>query len=102
MIAFEVHVNGQRLCTAGVNGDGATNIIMNWVRRRGLQTQSHLPDSVEEELRMHVGGLETSTKEHVIWENLDLKPGDRIEIVVLETDSADTPRERFRFDQPTS
>jgi hypothetical protein len=57
MIAFEVSLNGKRVCTAGVQDFGVLSAIVSWVRRRPAQSRDG--KTIEEELTVEVGGLVT-------------------------------------------
>lgn len=92
MIAFEIHVNGKRICTAGIGEPGVLSAILNWVGsepRKGTR-------KADEFASIRVGGLVSSTEEHVTWARRDLRPGDEVVIRVVETDHADRPNQRDR------
>lgn len=78
MIAFEVSVNGDKKCTAGVGAKDGLNVIISGPR---------LPD-------LHVGGL--SGEEHLRWlkPGFELKVGDEVTVRVVETDVVDEPVDR--------
>ena len=82
MIAFEVLVNGEKLCTAGVGDKGVltANIVG--------------PKSP----RLRVGGLHN--EEHVLWIShrpmaLELKVGDEVTVRIVETEVVDEPIQRY-------
>jgi hypothetical protein len=77
---------------------GVLGAHVSWVRRKGRYTKEKKPDSVEEELRLHVGGLVTATEEHVRWQERDLKIGDEVRVVIAEDAKIDRPRSRYRDD----
>jgi hypothetical protein len=85
MIAFEVYLNGKKLCLAGVGNNGVLAAITDYVT--GTR-----PDR----LHLHVGGLLSSKDEHVRWRDAKLNLGDEITIRIVETISVDRPRERKR------
>lgn len=88
MRTFEVYLNGKRLCLAGIGDDGVLSAIATWVirkRRRG-------------DMSLTVGGLISSTDEHVRWTDRKLHVGDEIKICIRETLSADNPTTRCRRD----
>jgi hypothetical protein len=58
----------------------------------------YVADPRRNRLRLRVGGLFSSTEEHVIWRNLGLKVGDKVVVTVVETDSVDKPRKCYRRD----
>ena len=85
MRAFEVHLNGKRLCLAGVGEKGVLTAIMTHVIGRG-----------KGDLELSVGGLISPTDEHVIWRNRRLKVGDEVLIKITEAESVDRLRKRYR------
>src|SRR5205823_1397638 len=88
MKAFEVHLNGKNLCIAGLVGNGVLSVIMDYVSGHG-----------SDEAALSVGGLISSTQEHVRWaERTRLKTGDEILVKVIEAETADMPQRRFSRD----
>ena len=59
------------------------------------------PLRVNEELVLDVGGLSTTTWEHICWKTPRLRNGDEILIKIVEADAPDKPvsRERCRTDE---
>jgi hypothetical protein len=103
MIAFEVSIDGQHRCTAGVADLGVTSVIATWVRRTSIDPTSGrpIPDRLEEELTLEVGGLlhdPDGAAVHAKWLRQSLKPGQRITLAVVETQEADPPQSRNRED----
>lgn len=103
MIAFEIWIDGQRTCTAGVTPSGVTSVVATWVRRPAHDAESGEPvgDRFEEELTLDVGGLThdpDGAAVHVGWLRQPLRPGQRITVAVVETEAADPPRHRDRED----
>ena len=88
MRAFEVYLNGKRLCTAGIGDDGVLTVITD-----------HVIGDRRDEVHFRVGGLISSKDEFVTWKNAKLKTGDEVRISVVESDSIDRPRERRRRDR---
>ena len=97
MICFEVSVNGNRLCTAGVGENGVLTAILSWV---WSQSEEASPANKErkEKPDLHVGGL--VNEEHVSWlENPFLiSLGDVVGIKVISSQSIDEPSSRERRD----
>ncbi|MBZ5680986.1 MAG: hypothetical protein LAO24_12855 [Acidobacteriia bacterium] len=88
MRAFEVYLNGKKLCLAGIGNDGVLTTIVNWVARKGRG-----------DLFLEVGGLVSSADEHVAWINQKpLRVGDQLRIKLVETSSVDEPTKRHRTD----
>src|SRR4051794_37725859 len=94
MPVFHVYLNGKKVSTAGVGDLGVLSAHVSWVRREGEHTLAKKPDSVEEELTLHVGGLISPAEEHVRWLDHDLKIGDEVRITVAEDSKVDRPRSR--------
>ena len=102
MIAFEISIDGQRACTAGVPA-GVTSVIATWVRRPSRDPESGEPvaDSFEEELTLEVGGLthdQDGASVQLNWLRQPLRVGQQVTFGVVETEAADPPRSRERED----
>lgn len=91
MKAFDVHLNGKKLCTSGFS---ERNVVL-----------TAIVDYVgpgEDLLALTVGGLICPKEEHVRWVHCKLRIGDEVKLKIVEADSADEPQERFsRKDMPT-
>ena len=87
MRAFEIHLNGKRLCLAGIDGDCVLTVIVN-----------HVVGDGRNELRLHIGGLISATEEHVRWKAPHLRLGDKMALRIVETDRVDKPAKRYRTD----
>ena len=94
MIAFEVSLNGNKVCNAGVGDVGVLTTIITWVRRNGVNTETRELENIEEELTLDVSGLISSRNEHVRWSESKLAVGDEILIRVTSLESVDSPRDR--------
>ena len=94
MIAFEVQLNGKKICTAGVGELGVLSSVLTW---RGAQPYKKGGPSIAEILDLNVGALADSG-EHLRWVNRKLKRGDMITIKVVEVPCVDKPRQRERLD----
>ena len=81
MRGMEVHLNGNRLCTAGIGPDAVLNTIVNVIGRNN-----------DYDMMIRVGGLEND--EFLVWSRQDLRIGDEIRIRIVETESIDFPVER--------
>lgn len=103
MIAFEIAIDGQKTCTAGVGPAGVTSVIATWVRRPASdpETDTPVPGRFEEELCLDVGGLTHDPDGAAVqlrWLRQPLKVGQRITLTVVETPAADPPVSRDRED----
>ncbi len=95
MIAFEVTINGRRLCCAGIADRGILTAILNWVRRRPEAVSSTA--GPVEELRFSLGGLRSGVGgpgEHLTWYDDSVKIGDEIRVRIVEVAEADKPAKR--------
>ena len=92
MRAFEVYRNGKRLCVAGIGENGVLTTII-----------GHLCKASRFDDYLQVGGLDSSTREHVTWmSHAKLRVGDEIRVRLIDIKSVDRPRERHRVDTPES
>lgn len=88
MRAFEISLNGKKLCVAGIGDSGVLSAIVNWVARENTG-----------DLFLDVGGLITPPDEHVSWiRQKRLQVGNRVQIKVIEAISVDRPKGRKRPD----
>ena len=102
MITLEVHLNGKRLCRAGVGAHGVVSAITMWVNRAvRTATGDIVPGKFEEFSELSVGGLgSTSGGADVLvkWAQPRLKVGDEIRIRVVDGARPTKPRTRKRVD----
>jgi hypothetical protein len=85
---FEAYLNKKQLCIAGIDTDCVLSTIVDYVSRSRKAVRLHL----------HVGGLNTSTDEHVGWQDRSLRVGDEIGIRIANRKRADPPTKRFPRD----
>jgi hypothetical protein len=83
MRAFEIYINGERLCLAGVGSAGVFSAVIEYL------------GGDEEDLRLDVGGWLIPEQEHVRWRDRSLSVGDDVRIRILESDKVDAPTERL-------
>jgi hypothetical protein len=93
MIAFEVYLNGKKICTAGV---GDTGVLTACLSYRGALPYEEGGPQVRECLTIDVGGYLPNPREHLRWRERKLKPGDSVTLNVVKAESVDRPRERER------
>jgi hypothetical protein len=98
MRALEIHVNGKKLCTAGIGDDGVLTAIVRSVPRPIQATSQKRTSRAGEDLGLDVGGLTPSTLEYVRWKSPKLRSGDEVLIKIIETDRPDKPSSRQRAD----
>jgi len=89
MIALEVHINDQKVCTAGL--DEAETLSTGVVAVRQKQSPRG-----EITVSFHAGGAVTEPEELLQWHDSTLKVGDKITVRVIETSKADAPSKRLR------
>ena len=103
MIAFEIYINGVKICTAGVDSDyGVLTSILSWAKRDLSQFSDKVRKKVsEEELKLTVGGHKTYGKndhEGLQWIGRYLNIGDEITINIIDTLEVDEPKTKKRQD----
>jgi hypothetical protein len=113
MIAFEVKVNGKKVCTAGIRQFGDLCAHLNW--RRGPHVAPATGFQHDDELlEFTVAGAHVRYKPKkapnlkrgfkytgsLEWMTRKLRPGDEITIRVVEVSRADSPRKRKRLLHP--
>ncbi len=93
MIALQVLLNDDRVCTAGLGHHGRVSSHVGWKR-------IPVPGSeeIQESLVLIVGGLGTE-QDHHQWAYQTLSVGDRRRTSIVETDTPDSPIEPL--DMPT-
>lgn len=96
MIAFEIFLNGEKFCTAGVDADyGMLTAMLAWVKRDIGQLPVEMRSDVSaEDLRMTISGQKSVAAqdvENLQWPNVALKPGDDIRIRVVDAGPIDPP-----------
>jgi hypothetical protein len=88
--AFEVYLNGKKLCVAGIGHDGVLSAIVNWVAKEERR-----------DLFLEVGGLVSPTRERVAWIGQNpLHVGDEIQVRIVERRTVDKPAKRYQSDSP--
>jgi hypothetical protein len=86
MRAFDVSLNGKKLCRAGIGDDGVLTTVLSWVTSKGAG-----------DLFLEVGGLVSPVEEHISWVNQKLLDvGDTIQVTVVEAESVDEPTNKPR------
>jgi hypothetical protein len=89
MIAFEIYLNDQKLCRAGIGDSGVLSAIVNWsaaTMATGIRNES---------LFLNMGGLVNPEGKHVSWINQKpLAVGDKIQVNIVEADSVDEYQRR--------
>lgn len=101
--AFEVKLNGELLCTAGVEHQSAMSVMATLTERRcsDANTGCGTDGKLKQELTLNVGGLVRDPDgANVLLEWIDrrLQVGDEIRIKVLQTSHVDEPESRTRED----
>jgi hypothetical protein len=89
MIAFEVHINGKKICTAGLDSPGVVSQVLNWVK--GPKGKPYM--------EFRIGGLVSKTSTNIGWDSRKMKVGDDVRIVLVETKKADKPIHKSKQDK---
>jgi hypothetical protein len=101
-IRFQVLVNGAVRGTAGMEAIGVLSVMLDWVRRDPAaaprQARKHPDfreeDRVDNEVHVHLGGLDSAAGEHVEWFGGELRVGDEVVVRVLPPGEFDMPVHR--------
>jgi len=89
MIAFEIHLNNQKLCRAGIGDSGVLSAIVNW------SAATMATGTRNEGMFLNMGGLITLEGKHVSWINQKpLAVGDKIQVNIVEAESVDEHQRR--------
>ena len=95
MKCFEVTINGEKVCTAGVGDDGVLVSTVQFVKRNNPdETADSQDNEISETLNIRVGGIanrEADEIQHLEWLQRDLRVGDEIIIRIIEASSCDDP-----------
>ena len=100
MIAFEVKLNGKRVCVAGAEDLGVLTTSVSASGILGKKTVPYRPDETGGDVFYSVGGLtrraDPEKDVHVRWRSIvPLELGDTIQVTVLETTKVDRAKSRF-------
>jgi hypothetical protein len=100
MIAFEVKLNGKRICIAGAEDLCVLSANVAASGKLGVKTvPSGRQDNSAPEVFYSVGGLtgrpDPKKDVHLRWKSVvPLTVGDRLEVTILEVKKADRPKSR--------
>ena len=83
MRAFQIVLNGKRICVAGIPNDGVLSA-----------TVTYVPFRKRRETRLYVGGLDVDKNEHVSWKEAIFRAGDEVRVKIVETKTLDVPIRR--------
>ena len=103
MICFEIHINGIKACTAGIDAEyGVLSSVLTWLKRDLNEFPAEKRNDIqEEELKFYLGGHISHGKndyENLEWIRKSLSVGDEITIKIIESDKYDEPHKRERSD----
>ncbi len=90
MLCFEVVINGEIICVAGVGEKGTLDLGLNWGPWRQEETKT-----IAQETRLYIAGRNGDN--HVAWAGptnsapVILKTGDEITVRIVDRESADEP-----------
>jgi hypothetical protein len=85
MLAFEISINGKRLCIAGTGMASVVSTGVSWTRRE--------PDTI----RFNVGGIVAANPlEHFDWKTPRVGIGDEITVRLIDATIGDDPDEVYQ------
>jgi flagellar basal body L-ring protein FlgH len=98
MIAFEVMVNGNKVCVAGLEDLGVLSAILSWANRVPRSDAQTNEEYRTQELTLEVGGLQSArvnqTEQCILWVRKQLKVGDIVTINIKNLDAVDEAESR--------
>jgi hypothetical protein len=98
VICFQIEINDEKVCTAGIGEFGVLTATLAWVRNRDAANQNA---QVTSGIALNVGGLTDSGSgqdEFVEWIRKRLSVGDEVKVTILENVHYDEPTERTQRD----
>jgi hypothetical protein len=96
-IRFRLWVNGEVKATAGLDSFGVLSQTLSWVRRDPDKAPSHDTDIATwicDKIHLRLGGLDSTSDEHLDWHGTELRVGDEIRVQILAPGEFDFPAER--------
>ena len=97
MLAFELFVDDERICLAGMEDWAVMSVILSAVRPRADREPPR-----HGELEVTAGGLSeddsNGVAHHARWARVKLAVGSKVTVNVVETDQPDPPTRRYRSD----
>jgi len=97
MLAFEVIINDERMCVAGMEDWAVMSVILSGVRSR------HRGPNDDGWVDVSVTGLSetdaSGVSHHARWGRIDLEVGSKVTINLIDTAQPDPPVRRFRSDR---
>lgn len=98
MIAFEVVVNGEKACVAGIDDLGVLTALLTWVHRVPRVDNDNLDEYPTRELTLDIHGLQSARSnqpdEQLSWLHCDLTVGDTVTLHIKDLQSVDEPESR--------
>ncbi|MBC8074258.1 MAG: hypothetical protein IAG13_38420 [Deltaproteobacteria bacterium] len=94
MIIFEIALNDEPLCRAGVGPTGVVTTIVTWFGPKD-EERARRPETLD----LHVGGMPGAGSEHLKWFDGPLKVGDRVTITIVDGGDPEEPRQRKIVEQ---
>jgi hypothetical protein len=96
-IRFQLWVNGEVKATAGLDSFGVLSQTLSWVRRdpnKARKDETDIARWVCDKIHLRLGGLDSTSDEHLEWHGSELQVGDEIRVQVLAPGEFDVPAER--------
>ncbi len=87
MRAYEVFLNGKRLCLAGIGKHGYVSVYITYI-------------SEQSETEIDIVGLVASKKQYVRWTRRPLRTGDEVRIKIVDRKTVDKFNKIGRVDSP--
>ena len=95
-VRFQLWVNGEVKATAGLDSFGVLNQTLTWVRRdpdKAPTDETDIASWVCNKIHVRLGGLDSTSNEHLDWHRAELRAGDEIRVQILAPGEFDVPIE---------
>jgi hypothetical protein len=85
MTAFEIRINGKKVCTVGIDEPGVVSSIVSWMQGAPREKGPGTPERID----IRIGGLNSRTETHYTWLTRGLRVGDEVKINVVTKTKVD-------------
>jgi hypothetical protein len=93
MKAFRVHLNGKKLCCAGLQSNGGISVSLGYSHQEDENAQLPVISY------LLVQGVDEDRNEFLDWIEKDIKLNDTLEITFIETEATDVPKRKPCIDK---
>ncbi len=96
MMVFEIKINGEKVCNAGLYSTGVLSTIISWVKKNHEDSTSNQESEslIKKRIAISVGGTSLDVegdRYNYKWIDRTLQVGDEINIKIVENSKIDEP-----------